>query len=218
MRFGSLARAIVAALVVSSIASVARATTVFFDDFDTGDTYDSTTGVFVHWINDYQSLGLGTSDQDVAMPFTVSGTGYDSYKFELGLTLDYGDNEIDISVANDNAGEPGTVLQTWHVSGALPSYPGAGAPITVYATSLTLTDGAQYWVFVSASGPNDSQVVWNRNTVGYTGLTAGWHEFWGNPGFWVTNTYGAATMRVTGQTRAVAASTNSWGAVKALFH
>ncbi len=218
MQLRSLARAIAATLLVSSITSVASATTFFFDNFDTGDTYDSTAGVFSHWINDYLSMGLGTSDSDVAMAFTVSGTGYDSYKFELGLTLDYGDNEVDISVADDNAGVPGTVLQTWHVSGALPSYPGVGAPITVYINSFSLTDGAQYWVIVSASGPNDSQVVWNSNTVGYTGLAAGWHEFWGNPGSWISNNSGQATMRVTGQTRPVSTGEESWGAVKALFH
>jgi len=209
-------------LLVVAIALVAIPTfaveTIIFDSFGTNDPpYSDTAGIFVHWDNDYLDFGQGDSDQDAAMAFTAIGSGFESYGIELGLSLDFGDNELDISLLTDAANSPGTVLATWHVTGALGSYPGVYPPVVVSGDTFTLVDGDLYWVVVSASGPADSQIVWHTNTSGYVGMGAGRHEFWGDPATWTTNNLSAMTMRITGHTRTVTAENQSWGAVKSLY-
>ncbi len=217
MRFSPFVRAVAATAILLLVPTLANAQSyTMFDNFDTGDAYDPNAGAGIHWINDYLSLGLGASDQDYAQAFTASGSGYNILSIELALSRYSGENEVDISLLADAAGLPGAVLQTWHLSGALPVFPSNNAPVAVSTTSLVLTDGVQYWVAVSTPGPLDSEIIWHRNTVGYLGLAAGRHVFNGG-GSWLTNNLGDATMRIKGFSRTIDARTDSWGAVKSLF-
>jgi hypothetical protein len=218
MRFRHLAISAVLVVALVLISAPSNATIItMFDNFDVGDSYNGAGGVNAHWVVDYLSLGLGDSDQDVAMAFTAAGAGYSIVTIELALGLNSGANELDISVHEDAGGLPGTVLETWHLTGAIPAFGGVNPPVAVNSSTLSLTAGTQYWVSISATGPNESTISWHDNTVGYVGLQAGRHQYWGNTAPWISNNLGLSTMRIKGITRTVETSASSWGSVKSLY-
>lgn len=110
-------------------------------------------------------------DFDNASAFTSAGS-FVLDTIELGMTHETGANELDIFFASDASGVPGTVLETFHLSNAVPGPLEPPSPIMV--TSLLhplLTSGNQYWVFASAPATG-SWLVWNLNNTGDIGPTA----------------------------------------------
>ena len=191
---------------------------VVFDTFDVGDFYD--TGAYTI---PYYQAGIppwfDTIDADMAMAFTADTGGGTSTlaQIDLALSLQSGDNEVDITLTTDIGGFPGIVMETWHLSGALPSPAGLYPPTTVTSVlEPTLTDGQTYWVVLSASGPTDSDVFWYHNTVGFSGLGAGLIKIDG-VGSWVYAPATNCAMRIIGRLDPVGNEGAAWSAVKEFY-
>src|SRR3989338_987302 len=110
-------------------------------------------------------------DNDQAAGFTVTGGSYALNSIELPVTFSQGPNEFDLWLVNDNGGQPGSLLESFHFS---------NPPEGTYYTWLTansasnpvLNDGNLYWVVGSATGP-DAVIGWNvSRTNGYAAHTA----------------------------------------------
>ncbi len=187
-----------------------------FDNFGPGDAYDPATYMILY--HDPNVLPNGDEEvHQVGMAFTPSGGDYELGTVVVALSITAGDNEADIQIMTDVAGEPGAVLETWHVSGLIPPSPGVFAPLTLSSTVLPLlTDGTQYWIVVTATGPTASNLGWPFNTVGYTGLGAG-RTLTNGVGSWNASLGYPAAMRVTGQLQAVGNAEAAWGEVKVLY-
>jgi hypothetical protein len=94
--------------------------------------------------------------------FTPIGQSYTLDSVELPLQLSSGPNVADVFVTGDVGGLPSGILESFHLSGALPV--GSAALVTLDSTSHPLlTAGVQYWV-VAAGGPS-SFVMWNQNEL-----------------------------------------------------
>ena len=74
-------------------------------------------------------------------------------------------NEVDVSIAASSGGLPGTVLESFHLSNALPLAEEAGAfvPLTAITSSTRplLRAGTPYWVVASITG--SLEAIWLDN-------------------------------------------------------
>jgi hypothetical protein len=158
--------ACLAVFALAGLAGPARAD-VIYTNLGPGESCDGRAG--------FPEIGPNTGNPPVrqAMAFTVGGTDtfFDSARF--ALSLDGGANEIDLRLYNTVGGQPGTVLDTMHVSGQMPRFGmyGSGHLVTLdSAIHPLLQAGATYWLLPFASG--DTFAVWNDNTQGGIGLYA----------------------------------------------
>lgn len=94
--------------------------------------------------------------------FTPFGQSYTLDQLELPLQLFSGPNEADVFVTGDLGGLPNGILESFHLSGALPV--GSTALIAIDSTSHPiLSSGVQYWVV--AAGGTSSFVSWKQNEL-----------------------------------------------------
>jgi hypothetical protein len=107
--------------------------------------------------------------QEVAAPFTPSSNfqfgQIDIALFNTGSPA-FGDaNSVVLTLNSDSNGLPGSVLESWTLTGM----PNAFTPDTVQTVSasapLTLSSGVQYWVVASPESSN-SDNDWAENSVG----------------------------------------------------
>ena len=97
-----------------------------------------------------------------------------------------GPRELDVALASDQAGVPGAVLETYHLSDlSAPSvYPFVGLVVHSSLYPL-LSAGQRYWITVQATFPNQTSAGWWINVQSQQGLM-GWHAGVGTR--WVTGT------------------------------
>jgi hypothetical protein len=103
----------------------------------------------------------------IAYPFLIPTTS--NFTFEsatLALAKGIGNvNGVDISLATDASNQPGTVLETFDLVGALGQFGANNPPIVVDSLlDPLLLAGAQYWLIVTPSAPGNG-VNWLTATI-----------------------------------------------------
>src|SRR5271157_4612032 len=132
---------------------------IIFSDLGPGDSYKGSFGYVVD------------SSDAVSTPFTPTVTSVLS-EVELAMGTNFGGgNQVIVQLQNDNAGSPGSIIESYSIS-VLPTFGGSSSDhLSVAFSSLdpTLTAGTQYWLSVLPAVPS-TLVNWNVNSTGYTGL------------------------------------------------
>ena len=118
---------------------------------------------------------VGEPNQDRGFEFTPLISGKLS-SLELVMRLDRNSeiNEVDVSIAASSGGLPGPVLESFHLSNALPLAEEVGAfvPLTAITSSTRplLRAGTPYWVVASITG--SLEAIWLDNDTNASGFTA----------------------------------------------
>jgi hypothetical protein len=136
------------------VATHARAS-VIFSNLGPGDSLASPgIGIgFIPFTSTFNYAGIA---------FTPAGQSYTLDSLALPLELISGPNVADIFLTSSAGGLPGSVLESFHLTGALTS--GANSLVTVGSTNHPLLSaGSQYWI-VAAGGPA-SFVTWAQNEL-----------------------------------------------------
>jgi hypothetical protein len=112
------------------------------------------------------TVGNDFSGDNVAVgeTFTASSSGTLS---QITLALQYvaGTNAATVSLTSDAGGQPGSVLESWSVSGLPPEDGNFHTPVTVTdATSQALVAGTSYWVVVTTTA--DASLSWMFSNTG----------------------------------------------------
>ena len=89
------------------IGSASAAPTVLYNTFGSGDTYLTYIGAIVG------SASFGNVDAGHSFKINASSP-YNLYRIEAAMGLDYGTNQLDLLLMSDNAGLPGTIIETFH--------------------------------------------------------------------------------------------------------
>ena len=84
-------------------------------------------------------------DREWAWSFNVTSTATVS-SVEVALSLVSGENEVDLWIATDDSGVPGTIIDLMHLSGAI----GAGSVVSAASTSNPILTPGTYYFGVSA--------------------------------------------------------------------
>jgi hypothetical protein len=166
----------------------ARAGATIFSNLGAGDSYNGATG----WT-------LGSPDPNdyfvSASAFTSPGN-YELGTIEVAAGLVRGTNSLTISLDADSGGNPGALIESFTISGAMPAFGSVSSGNLVLATSVLnplLTAGTQYWVVLSVPNDGNTWAAWNWNSIGDTGGFAQSDN--GSPLIGGTNTRSA--MRIT---------------------
>jgi hypothetical protein len=148
-----------ASLVLLGCAATARATSITYNNFGSGDSYNTGFGFFVGVVN-----GGGNVVQAETFTPTTSGT-----LASIVLALEYlsvGPNAGTVSVDADVGGVPDGVLESFAVNNLPPDDLLFHTPLTLNDTvNLALTAGTPYWIVVSTT----SELAWQLNTTGMHG-------------------------------------------------
>lgn len=163
------------------LSSAAFADTVVYNNFGTG--------------NSYQSSGLAVfSAEDLAASFT--GTGVSLTEVDIALLGSIGTPSDIVEVLGDSGGTPNTsdVLEQWTVG--LPAFPESEYFALTSTLNPFLTSGATYWLAVFP-GASDTNSGWVFNNTGAIGL-----DFSGNDGatWFVDSTDPTGAFRILGNT------------------
>jgi hypothetical protein len=162
---------------------------VVYSDFGPGQTYG--TG--------YYSISGGGSD-----PGPVPGYGFalaqsfvptSNFLFtsvELALTDIVGTNAITVSLMSDAGGHPGTILESFSVTG-LTRYPGSVLETLVSTTNTPLNAGTTYWI-AAMPVSLDTAAGWMINSTGATGRSRTVNDYV----TWVALAEDSAAFEVTG--------------------
>jgi hypothetical protein len=139
---------------------------VIFNNFGPGDTYQTDWG----W-----TLSLGSpigADFDQGDPFKPSGIDFYLDNIELAVGLVLGPNELDVWLMSDNSNKPGTIIESFHFSGAMGTFGEFNPPLSMNSVfHPLLEENTQYWLIASTTGP-DEWAAWNWNSIGETGTHA----------------------------------------------
>ncbi len=158
----ALATAVLTSLAASAIQLQAA---TIFDDFGPGNSFSDGGRLL-------QGPSVGTiADVDQAAAFTLGPTGYESISVWLGIYADTppntGTGPLDVIIASDAGGVPGTALATAHLT---ISSTGKQIAQATFA-GLVLNANTTYWLVADSQGTYDGS--WNFNDQSVTGLTAG---------------------------------------------
>ena len=169
--------------------AAASSADILYDNFGPGDTYTTNVG----WtISDGDPIG---TDNDQGDPITLNALGADFFLDSVTAPIQYvtGVNRIDLTVYDDNGGEPGTPLETASL-GDLPGF-GSGDPPTtwVFSGTTVLQSGETYW-FIASSDKNGSWLAWALNSTGDVGP----HAFRADGGPWQISDNTRGAFRVEG--------------------
>ena len=126
---------------------------VLFNTFGPGDTYQNGgSGI--------GTVGIG-EDHDLGDQFRFSGT--ESYRLatvEVGATLWSGNNVLDVWLMRDIAGQPGAIIESFTLTGAMGPFGLINPPVVATSVLLpVLTPDTPYWVVLSA--PTGTHAIWN---------------------------------------------------------
>ena len=167
---GQLMRRITLFLLLAFASFSARADVVY-NNLGPGDTFSVTGGILIG--PDDGSFG----DINQAASFSVGPTAHFLTNVVLGLGVTdtpaypFVPASVNVLVAKDAAGSPGTVLLTMPYAITTPG----DQAITVYdAGSVMLAANENYWIIADAEG--EFHGSWRFNSLGYMGLTAGQTE------------------------------------------
>jgi len=148
-------------------ACAAEAKTIVFDNFGPNGSYDVTRGYTL--AVGLNSTGLPpNTDLDQGALFIPSQSGYLS-DIWLAVGQTSGDNELDLWLMDNVAGQPGSILESFHFSNAMGPFGSNNPPLHADGNGSTfLTAGVEYWLIASLSGP-DAAAAWNWNDIGDQG-------------------------------------------------
>ena len=146
-----------------------------FSDFGSHDTFQTGIG--------YTISGPTSPIGDTitsAMEFTSTGN-FTLSQIDAAIGYVTGVNSDMFTLTTDSGGLPGSVLESWMVTG-LPAFGGSYAPVTLMSIpGVMLSAGQSYWL-VAAAGDSSNWSAWNENSIGETGnvdqfFSGGWHQF-----------------------------------------
>ncbi|MCE5325711.1 MAG: PEP-CTERM sorting domain-containing protein [Planctomycetaceae bacterium] len=183
--------ACILAVAVSSV-SAFGATQVIYSSFGPGDSFSNDGAAGIGGTASFRGF------QSVANAFTVSGGDFQLGKIEVATVWDSGTNSLVVSVAADNAGIPGTTIESFSLSGLMTGEPGSIVSMTSTLHPL-LSNGSSYWVVLEA-GAEDASAAWCDSLLSVEGTHAwdegnGWQSVTSKPqAFRVTAVPEPATM------------------------
>jgi len=126
----------------------------------------------------------------VAVPFTPSAT-FLLDSVTIAFEIDEGENGLKLSVVEDAAGVPGTVvIDSLTVFGVVPEHPAVIGPFAYSGTGL-LVSGATYWLIAKA--PTQTSTFKGE----WTPTVQPWTD-----SFWQRTDHGPWTLFANGSTRA----------------
>ena len=166
MKTKSAVRFAIGLLFIWVAAMPAQADTTIFSNLGAGDSYNGSTG----W-----TLGTPDSGTDYFVDgsaFTVGATSLNLSTIEVAAGLTAGTNQLTINLDADSGGNPGAVIESFTINGAMPGFGSVSAGSLVTATSVLhplLTAGSQYWVVLSVPNDGMTWAAWNQNSIGDTG-------------------------------------------------
>jgi len=166
---------------------------IIYDNFGPGDSYQT-----IGW-----TVG-SLFDFDQGNAFAVDSLGMDYYleTIELAVGLVSGPNELDVWLMTDLADEPGTTVESFHITGEMGSFGYLNPPLTANSLLNPLLEAdEQYWLIASATGP-DTWAAWNLNSTGDVGLRA----YRADLDTWGVSDTTRAAFRVTGLSAPVSVS------------
>jgi len=150
-----------ALLVVCAVVCAVAGADVIYSNFGTGDSYNLSFA----WAVRGPSAPLG--ERQPAMAFTPGGD-YFLDDVDVALGQYSGNSQVDVMVAADNSGVPGSIVDQTTVTA-----PASSAVITASFSGTTQLDqGEQYWVWLASQTDGDNG--WNWNDQGDTALSAVW--------------------------------------------
>ena len=131
-----------------------------------GDTYQGDVGPFIGLSSSFPGQVF-----DVGNVFTPIGSSFTLDKIELAVNLISGLNELDVQLASDVGGRPGTVIEAFHLSNNMGPFPQVNPPLVVNSgLHPILNEGVPYWIVGSAT--SETLAIWNENSISQIGLTA----------------------------------------------
>ena len=139
----------------------------------------------------------------IAAPFTPAAS-YTLSGIDLALANVGGTNGAVINLRSNSGGQPGSILQTWTVSG-LSSYLSWVVASVNSTSNVTLQSGQMYWVEVEPLAP-DTMNYWATNSIGLGGGLTNIN----NAGWTALSGYGGQTLPAF-DVRGVPVSTGSPG-------
>lgn len=165
--------------------AVASAQTTLVNTYLNGTQHESTNGFIVEW---NQSIEYS---QFLAVPFSTAGQAWVLDAITLPLRSNFGVSNLDIYIAADSAGQPGTRLETLAIN---PTLTGAYVNRTFSSTGLALPANNSFWIVLTAStfnelnSLNDGSISWARSDPGVLNGISGFQEFdfdTSSPGPWL---------------------------------
>lgn len=158
---------------------------VVFSNFGAGDSFD-TSG----WV---VSNVVGGIQQDVAMPFTVTGSSYMLTSLEMALNSSSGGtSSLVVQIMADAAGLPGAVIESLTLSVPV----GTSIVTGLSALHPTLVAGTTYWLATDAPVGFDGS--WQLTSPPIIGSTAFMFQ---NDGIWVGfPDFETSAFRINGET------------------
>jgi len=164
---------------------------VIFSNLGPGNSFDTSTAWAIAGPTSVFAMLLGDHPESVGKSFTPSAN-FDLTQVLLPLESTAGTNGVDVFLENSHSGLPGTILESWSVTG-LSSTPKLE---DLSASSLQpLSGGMTYWIVVAPLAP-DTSAGWMFNDTGDSSEFAfnegsGWNVFNGGGG-------GSPALEVTG--------------------
>ncbi len=138
------------------------ATAVAFSNFGPSFSYDIADGNVIG--NDGTGDGAAFAQADT---FTSSLTG-NLLSLQIALSCENScPNSFQISLTQDNSGQPGAVIEGFTYAGPLGTFGSSNTPVLL--TSLlhpVLTVGTAYWVEVQPDSSGVDSIAWNWNNTG----------------------------------------------------
>ncbi len=150
-------------VVLSAGIATGASAQVVFDNFDAGDTYNTSSGWTVSGI-----YSVVATDWDAANGFISSISGpIDTIDLAIGHVT--GSNEFTLALYDDAGGQPGSLLwMSAPIVGQMGSFGSANPPVTVnVGGAVSINAGQLYWVV--ASSADDAWLAWNLNSIGDLG-------------------------------------------------
>jgi hypothetical protein len=147
----------------------AQAGSVIFSNLGPNDSYYGGGG----WaLGSYNFMGVHESIL-TGCQFTVGTTAnLATIEVAAGLGFSTGTNQLTIDLDADSGGSPGSVIESFTISGAMPALGTFSMGHLVAATSVLhplLTAGSQYWVVLSIPNAGETNGAWNDNSTGDVG-------------------------------------------------
>ena len=144
--------------------------------------------------------GGSSSIYDSADAF-IPTDNYSLDSVDLAVGLINGINEVDISLMSDNAGQPGSIIESWNIVGEMGEW-GFDTPIISVDSTINplLSVGNQYWLVASApkadlNDPSTATLAaWNENTLSIFST----HAFRLNKNTWSISQDSQGAFRVHG--------------------